>query len=83
MEKIDPKKLGLPPRTVVFKVNDSQYQIEVNRKSRIIMKDAQKILEKAMLIMEKMPDASVKLKTSAPVCSKSIAFLKENQIDIV
>jgi hypothetical protein len=36
-----------------------------------------------MKIKEKIQGASVVLEKSAPVCSKSIKFLEENNVDIV
>ncbi len=47
------------------------------------MKDAVAILKKAETIKEIVPSASVTLETTAPVCSKSIIFLKENGINVV
>jgi hypothetical protein len=47
------------------------------------MKDTLIILKKVDKIKEKVKSASVVLETSAPVCSKSIKFLKENNVDIV
>ncbi len=43
---IDPKQFGLPPRTVLEQIDDSTMALVVNRKSRIIMKDGEKIVEK-------------------------------------
>jgi len=54
----------------------------INRKSRIIMKDALTIIKKVGKIKGKVQSASVDLKISAPVCSKSIKFLKENNVDL-
>ena len=47
------------------------------------MKDALKILKKVEKIKEKVQDVSVDLETSAPVCSKSIKFLKENGVKVL
>jgi len=82
-EQIDPKPYGLPPRTVLMKQGPEKFVLVINRKSRIIMKDALTILKKVEKIKEKVQGASVILETSAPVCSKSIKFLKENGIDVV
>ncbi len=46
------------------------------------MNDAVTILKKAETIKESVPSASVALETTAPVCSKSIKFLKENGINV-
>ncbi len=47
------------------------------------MNDALTIIKKVEKIKEKVQSVSVDLETSAPVCSKSIKFLKENNMDIV
>jgi hypothetical protein len=47
------------------------------------MKDALTIIKKVEKIKGKVQSASVDLETSAPVCSRSIKFLKENNMDIV
>ena len=57
--------------------------IVIIRKSRIIMSDGKKILEKTEKIKEALPKAKISLKTSAPVCSKTTVFLKKNGIDII
>lgn len=81
-EQVDPKIYGLPPRTVLIKKGSNEFILVINRKSRIIMKDAQVILKKVKKIKKKVQAASIILETSAPVCSKSIKFLKENGVDI-
>lgn len=82
MEPVDPKSLGLPPRTIVYKTAPKNYVIRIDRKSRIIMKDANKLLEKAETICKANPGATVAIETSAPVCSKSTIFLSERGIGI-
>jgi hypothetical protein len=83
-ESVDPKLYGLPSRTVLIKTKGSEeFIIVINRKSRIIMKDALVILEKAEKIKQKAMDASIILETNAPVCSKSIKFLKENNVEVL
>jgi hypothetical protein len=47
------------------------------------MKDALVILKKAKTIKEQAMDASVALETNAPICSKSIKFLEENNVEIL
>ena len=82
-EQVDPKIYGLPARTILMKKDSDRFALVINRKSRIIMKDALTIIKKVENIKEKVPDASVSLETNAPVCSKSIKFLEENDIDVV
>jgi hypothetical protein len=83
MNRVDPKLYGLPPRTVLMKKSSDEFVLVIDRKSRIIMKDALLILKKVEQIKEKIQNASVVLETSAPVCSKSIKFLNEKGIDVV
>ena len=80
--KLDPKIYMLPARTLLFQQGPNEFIIEINRKSRIIMKDATAILEKAEKIKNIDPDAVVILETNAPICSKSVKFLNENGIKI-
>ena len=82
-DKIDPKSYGLPIRTVLLKTGSDHFIIVIDRKSRIIMKDAVTILKKAETIKENVPSASVTLETTAPVCSKSIKFLKEHGVNVM
>ncbi len=83
MDKIDPKMFGISPRTVLYWDGQDKYLIETVRKSRIIMKDARLVLDRARAIREKYPEAIVGLRTSAPVCSKSVRFLKDNNIAVI
>jgi len=79
---LDPQSLGLHPRTLVEKVAPDTIAIIVERKSRIIMADGKKILAKAEKIKEAIPGCRVMLKTSAPVCSKTLQFLADNGIEL-
>ena len=80
---IDPKKFGLHPKTVIEDIGKNRFAIVIMRKSRIIMSDGRKILEKAEKIKTYHPRAKIGLKTSAPLCSKTKAFLKEHKIEIM
>ena len=82
-EQIDPKLYELPPRTVLMKRGSDEFILIINRKSRIIMKDAVTILKKADKIKSKALNARVMVETNAPVCSKSVRFLKDNGISLV
>ena len=82
-EQIDPKLYELPPRTVLLKGGRNEFILVINRKSRIIMKDALMILKKAEKIKRKSLKAWVSVETNAPVCSKSLEFLKDNDIRVV
>ena len=83
MDKIDPKLYGLPARTVLLKDDRDNFVLFIDRKSRIIMKDANAILEKADKIRKTVPGATITLETTAPVCSKSTKFLSDNEIEVI
>ena len=80
---IDPKIFNLHPATKIEQSDEKQFVIVMNRKSRIIMKDGEKILQKAARIIEKVPGAIVSLRTTAPVCSKTKALLQEDKVVLV
>lgn len=79
---IDPKQYGLPPSTKLQEISDNQFVIIMKRKSRIIMKDGEKIVAKVNKIKKYVPGAKVSLETSAPVCSKTKSFLEEHDINL-
>ena len=66
-----------------MQTGSDKFTLVINRKSKIIMKDALGILKKVEKIKDKIQGASVILETSAPVCRKSIKFLKENGVYVV
>jgi len=80
---IDPKAFGLHHTTVLEQSGKKEFVLVINRKSRIILSDGDKILQKAARIIEKVPGATVSLRTTAPVCSKTTALLKENNVELV
>lgn len=80
---IDPKKFGLHASTKIEQQNDRQFTFRIDRKSRIIMKDGEKILDKACKIKALIPDAEVNVSTTAPVCSKTRKFLAGHNIRIM
>ena len=80
---LNPKEFGLPARTVLEQVDDTTTAIVMNRKSRIIMADGKKILEKARKIQEVQSSITVALKTTAPLCSKTRRFLEDEGIPIL
>ena len=79
---IDPKLYGLSPSTKLKQVGANQFNIIIERKSRIIMKDGEGILAKVNKIKNHVPSAKVCLKTSAPICSKTKTFLEEHDISV-
>jgi len=80
--KVDPKVFGFSSRTIIEKENNSYY-IVIDRKSRIIMKDSLRLLEMVKTIQTNAKTKKVSIKTTAPVCSKSIEYFKENKIDLL
>jgi hypothetical protein len=79
----DPSEFGLNSRTVLKRLKNNHIAIVINRKSRIIMKDGESILEKSAAVKKKAGDVKVSLVTDAPVCSRTAKFLAENGIDII
>ncbi|MHC4307484.1 MAG: hypothetical protein ACYSR7_02535 [Planctomycetota bacterium] len=79
---VDPRLFDLPPATKLKQIETTQFDIVIQRKSRIIMKDGEGILAKANKIKNHVPNAKVSLKTSAPICSKTKAFLEEHDISV-
>jgi hypothetical protein len=82
-QPVDPAQFGLPPRTVMELVGKKHYALVISRKSRVIMADGEKILEKAEKIRHVQPGAKVSLKISAPLCSKTRTYLEEHGIQVV
>ena len=82
MNRINPKEFGLHARTVMEQVDEHTVAMIMDRKSRIIMADGRKIVEKVEKIHKVRPEVTVILKTSAPVCSKTVTFLKKGGITI-
>lgn len=80
---IDPKEFGLTSRTILKRISSKHITIVINRKSRIIMSDGKKILEKVKIIRKHNNSIKISLETNAPVCSKTTKFLAENGIGII
>ena len=79
---IDPKTFGLPARTVLEQLDAGTVALVMDRKSRIIMADGKKIVAKAEKIKEAMPSVTITLKTSAPICGKTIKFLAGEGVQV-
>lgn len=66
MRQVDPKTFRLPPRTTLERAEDTNnYYLVIHRKTRIIMSDGRKILEKVEKIRGIEKGAIVSLKTTA------------------
>jgi hypothetical protein len=80
---VDPKLFDLPSSTKLKQIGTDQFDIIIQRKSRIIMKDGEGILTKVDKIKKHVPNAKVNLRTSVPVCSKTKSFLEKHGITIL
>ena len=78
---LDPKKYGLNARTVLIENEQKEIIIVINRKSRIIMKDGRKILEKARK-RQQQENKIISVSTEAPVCSKTKQHPQKNGIEV-
>lgn len=80
---LEAKTFGLPPGTVLEQAGSATIAIVMRRKSRIIMADGRKIVEKAGKIRQVRPEVTVALKTSAPLCGKTRTFLEGEGIQVL
>ena len=80
--QLSPKAFGLSSRTVIEQQDDSTIALVIDRKTRIIMTDGKKILEKISAIKRHRPTCRVILKTSAPLCSKTSNMFAEAGVEI-
>jgi len=74
---------GLNKRSVLKIIGSGHIAIVKKIKSRILRKDAEKIIDMAKKIQEKEPNAKVSLICYDNICSKSILLLQEAKIDII
>ena len=79
---IDPKKLGLSSRIKIGRRSDREFYIVIDRQSRIIMHDGERIEKIASIIKKRNPETNVALATSTTVCSKTKAYLATRKISI-
>jgi len=76
------KFFGLNSRIKLEQIAKNHIGIVKRIKSRIIQKDAQKIIEIAEAIQQKEADMKISLICNNNICSKSEALLKENKIEV-
>lgn len=76
MKELNAKDFGLNGNIILKGDGKSSYIIVMDRKSRIVMKDCEKIRERIEMIRRVDPTARVDIETTAPVCSKTMACLK-------
>ncbi len=79
----DPKAYNLNNRVLLKRSGDKHLTIIINRKSRIIMKDGERIVKQKDMINKIKPNTTVSVETTAPVCSKTKRYLFSRNIDIV
>lgn len=72
---------GISSRTIVEEENGEIYLIK-DKKSRIIMKEGLQIVEMNEVVKGKY-NRNIVLETTAPVCSKTITLLNDNEIKLV
>jgi len=82
MNRVDPKKFGLHVQTVIEQVDDTTLALTMDRKSRIIMADGRKKIKKIKKIHNLQPGIRIILKTSAPVCSKTLSLFHRSGLTI-
>ena len=78
MQALSPKDYGLNAKVRLIQSED-HIGIVIDRKSRIIMKDGIRILDQVNKINE-TTNTAIHLYSSAPVCSKTKAFLNNANI---
>ena len=83
LNRIDLMSYGLSVRSNILTRTDNSIAIVIDRKSRIIMKDYNRILHIVDTIQQKDGKRSFVVATSAPVCSKTTKALKEKNITII
>ena len=82
LKTVNADEFGLPSRIKLAIDRKDNHYIIKNIKSRIIMKDGEKINEIANQIKPNIKGC-VFLATTAPVCSKTKNYLEEKKINIV
>jgi len=80
---LDPDYYGLHKHTKLRALAENHIAIEKKISSRILVKDAQLVLKKVYSILDQNPTLNVSFICYPNICSKSLAFLKENNIDVI
>nr|WP_321452790.1 hypothetical protein [uncultured Carboxylicivirga sp.] len=79
----DPKYYNLNSRTQLEELGENHIGIVKMIKSRIIKKDALKIVESVRQIEKVDPKLKVTLVCTSNICSKSLALLADENIDVL
>jgi len=82
MQLVNPKIYGLSSRIKLLQDEHGSLFLVVDRKSRIIMKDGERIVKIVKNIRKTGQNSKVSLLTSAPVCSKTREQLLKQGIHI-
>jgi hypothetical protein len=80
---LNPADYNLPARTKLRAISENHLAIVKLIKSRIIQKDAVKIVEMCRQIQSVDSDLKVSLVCSSAICSKSLALLQREGISVV
>lgn len=80
--EINPSDYGLNKRLKLVINQDNRIVIERIIKSRIIQKDALKILDVSQVLKKSIRGSSVAIRCTKNICSKSIKLLEDNDIEI-
>ena len=81
MVNVDPKKYGLHPR-VKLKGSGKEIFVLIERKSRVIMKDGNRIIQMVEKIKQARPTKKISVLSTAPVCRKTEQLLLKNNITV-
>lgn len=82
MKHLNPADYGLNSRTMLQEIDEETIAIVKLIKSRIIRKDAEKLVQMAAKIQTIAPDKQVVLVCTPNICSKSKALLTEHGIGL-
>ncbi len=80
---LSPEYYNINSRTKLEKIADNHIAIIKDIKSRIIRKDALKLVETATQIKKVEPNFNVSLMCNNNICSKSLKELADNNIEVV
>jgi len=80
---INPKKYNLNSRVLIKQLQPKHVVVIINRKSRIIMKDGERINKQKEAINKTEPNTTISFETTAPICSKTKKYLLSKDIIII
>lgn len=80
---LSPEYYKINPHTKLEEIADNHIVIIKDINSRIIRKDALKLVETAKQIQTVDPDLKVSLMCNKNICSKSLKMLAENKIEVI